>query len=79
MNKSINLQKLKYVIPATSIAILTSANVFAAVENPVVSAISAEVATLKTDAGKVIAGAVGLGLVFWGAKLLFTKFKGMAK
>ena len=76
MKKNIDFQKLKYIVPTASLALLSS-SAFAA--NPVTEAIGTEVASLKTDAGVVIASAVGLGLVFWGAKLLFGKFKGMAK
>lgn len=35
--------------------------------------------SLKSEAGIVIAAAVGLGIVFWGARVLWGKFKGMAK
>lgn len=35
--------------------------------------------SLKTEAGTVIAAAIGLGVVFWGARVLWGKFKGMAK
>ena len=34
---------------------------------------------LKTDALSVIAAGVGIGVVFWGAKVLWSKFRGMAK
>lgn len=33
----------------------------------------------STDALTVIAAGVGIGVVFWGAKVLWGKFKGMAK
>lgn len=45
----------------------------------VASTITSQVAGLKTDALTVIGAAVGLGVVFWGAKLMWSKFKGMAK
>ena len=45
----------------------------------VVSIISNAVTGLKTDAMSVIGAAIGLGVVFWGAKVLWGKFKGMAK
>lgn len=41
--------------------------------------ITTEVASLKTEAQVVIGAAVGLGILFFGAKLLWSKFKGMAK
>lgn len=47
--------------------------------NAVVSAINAAVTSVKGDAVTVIGAAVGLGVVFWGAKVLWGKFKGMAK
>ena len=45
----------------------------------VVSAINSAVTSVKGDAVTVIGAAVGLGVVFWGAKVLWGKFKGMAK
>ena len=45
----------------------------------VVSAINTAVTSVKGDAVTVIGAAVGLGVVFWGAKVLWGKFKGMAK
>ena len=34
---------------------------------------------LLGQATPVIAAAIGVGIVFWGAKVLWSKFKGMAK
>lgn len=45
----------------------------------VVTAINTAVSSVKGDAVTVIGAAVGLGVVFWGAKVLWGKFKGMAK
>lgn len=45
----------------------------------VVSAIQSAVTSVKGDAATVIGAAVGLGVVFWGAKVLWGKFKSMAK
>ena len=45
----------------------------------VVKIISDAASGLKTDALTVIAAGVGIGVVFWGAKVLWSKFKGMAK
>lgn len=45
----------------------------------IVTAIEAGVTSVTADSGTVIAAAVGLGVVFWGAKLLWSKFKAMAK
>jgi len=45
----------------------------------VVTAIQAGVTSVTADAAPVITAAVGLGVVFWGAKLLWSKFKAMAK
>ena len=45
----------------------------------VVKIISDAASGLKTDALSVIAAGVGIGVVFWGAKVLWSKFKGMAK
>lgn len=67
--------------PAISCAAF-AANESPAVEgdgtNAVVSAINAAVTSVKGDAVTVIGAAVGLGVVFWGAKVLWKKFKGMA-
>lgn len=43
------------------------------------SAIETAVGSVTSEASKVIAGAVGLGAIFWGAQVLWTKFKSMAK
>lgn len=45
----------------------------------VVSAIQGAVTSVGGDAAVVIAAAVGLGITFWGAKVLWSKFKSMAK
>lgn len=45
----------------------------------VVDAINSAVTSVKGDAATVIGAAVGLGVVFWGARVLWSKFKGMAK
>lgn len=45
----------------------------------VVSAITGATSDLGTQAITLIGAAVGLGVIFWGAKLLWTKFKSMAK
>lgn len=45
----------------------------------IVSTITDAANTLTADAAPVIAAAVGLGIVFWGAKVLWSKFKSMAK
>lgn len=45
----------------------------------VVTAINSAVTSVKGDAATVIGAAVGLGVVFWGARVLWSKFKGMAK
>lgn len=45
----------------------------------VVSAITTATGDLGTQAITLIGAAVGLGVIFWGAKLLWTKFKSMAK
>lgn len=45
----------------------------------VVSAIQGAVTSVGGDAALVISAAVGLGITFWGAKVLWSKFKSMAK
>lgn len=49
------------------------------VPSPVVSTITSAATQMTTDAAPVIAAAIGLGIVFWGAKVLWSKFKSMAK
>lgn len=43
------------------------------------TAITKAAADVTTSGGKVIAAAVSVGIVFWGAKLVWGKFKSMAK
>ena len=45
----------------------------------VASAITTAVGGVAPQAVTVITAAVGLGVIFWGAKLLWNKFKSMAK
>ncbi len=45
----------------------------------VAAAITGAVSDVSPEAIKVITAAVGLGVIFWGAKLLWNKFKSMAK
>ena len=45
----------------------------------VVTAIQEAVTSVGGDAAVIIAAAVGLGITFWGAKVLWSKFKSMAK
>lgn len=43
------------------------------------TAIQEAVTSVKAEAGVVIGAAVGLGALFWGARVLWSKFKGMAR
>lgn len=45
----------------------------------VATAITSAVSDVAPQAISVITAAVGLGVVFWGARLLWNKFKSMAK
>lgn len=45
----------------------------------VATAITDAVSGVAPQAVTVITAAVGLGVIFWGAKLLWNKFKSMAK
>lgn len=47
--------------------------------NTVTTAITEAATSVKGDATTVIAAAVGVGIVFWGAKVLWRNFKSMAK
>jgi len=46
--------------------------------NAVVTAITGQASSLTSDAAPVIAAAIGLSALFFGAKLLWRKFRGMA-
>lgn len=50
----------------------------AADSTSVVSIITNAASGLKSDAVTVIGAAIALGVVFWGAKVLWKKYKGMA-
>ena len=64
---------------ATTLA-MTATSAFAnSGASPVVEAISNAGDSLKTDAVAVIGSGVGIGVIFFGAKLLWGKFKSMAK
>lgn len=45
----------------------------------IVTTITDAATGVGADAVPVIGAAVGLGVVFWGAKILWSKFKSMAK
>lgn len=48
-------------------------------DTTVSGAITAEAGKYKTEVATVIASALGLGFITWGAKMLWGKFKSMAK
>lgn len=48
-------------------------------DSAVVTAIQSAVTSVTADSTPIIAAAIGLGILWWGAKLLWTKFKSMAK
>ena len=50
-----------------------------AASDPVSTAITTAATELGTQATPIIAAAIGLGVIFFGAKLLWSKFKSMAK
>lgn len=41
--------------------------------------IQAQITALTSDAGTIIAGGLGISVLFFGAKFLWSKFKSMAK
>ncbi len=45
----------------------------------ITTAIKAAITDLSAQAVPIITAAIGLGILFWGGKFLWTKFKGMAK
>lgn len=46
--------------------------------SPVIASITEAAESLTSDAGTVIATAIGISVIFFGAKLLWRKFKSMA-
>lgn len=45
----------------------------------IVTAIQTASASLLADSGPIITSGIGIGVVFFGAKLLWSKFKSMAR
>lgn len=76
-----NLKTKLLVGAGTALPVLAMATPAFAAEgdNPVVTAIQSTVTTMTADAAPVIAAAVGLGALWWGARFLWGKFKSMAK
>lgn len=68
---------------ALPIATIASVGAFAVGEtttsSSAMSIIQAQITSLTSDAGVVIAGALGISVLFFGAKFLWTKFKSMSK
>lgn len=74
------LKKVSAVVTGVGVTLATGMTAFASEGSGIVSgAIETATASVKTEAAVVIGSAVGLGVVFWGAKLLWGKFKSMAK
>lgn len=74
------LKKLVAGLSALGITLATGITAFASDGGTIISdAIGNAVEGLKSEAGIVIGSAVGLGIIFWGAKLLWSRFKSMAK
>lgn len=74
-------EKFRKVLPAIAgvgAVMVTGFTAFAE-DGGVSSIITATATSLKADATTVITSAVGVGVVFFGAKLLWSKFKSMAK
>lgn len=75
-------EKIKKLLPfVLCVAVMIPMAAFAdgAVDTTVSTAITGAAAGFKTEAGKVISAALGLGIIVWGAKRLWSTFKGMAK
>lgn len=47
--------------------------------NAIVTAIESSATSLKSDAAPVIAAAVGVGIVFYGAKILWRNYKNISQ
>ena len=76
-----NLKTKLLVGAGTALPVLAMATPAFAAEgdSAVVSAIQTAVTSVTADATPVIAAAISLGVLFWGAKLLWSKFRSMAK
>ncbi len=72
-------RKIMLVLSLAVVSLLSFSAVALAEDSAVVTAITGATTGLQADALTIIGAAVGLGVVFWGAKLLWSKFKGMAK
>lgn len=84
MKKVSELLKSKYLrmsVMAMTLCMCTMATAFAAdeVSGDASSIIMTAVDSVKGQATVVIGGALALGVTFWAAKTLWSKFKGMAK
>lgn len=77
--------KEKFIIASIGIVTLLPTGIVVFAEegdtdfNFISSAINTATKGLKSEAAVVIGSGIALGLVFWGAKLLWGKFKSMAK
>lgn len=80
-----NLKNLGYSLAgAGTVALLSAGSAFAegggtAGLSSVTTAVTTAASEVKTEGAKVISAAIGVGIVFWGAKLVWSKFKSMAK
>lgn len=75
----------KFGLVAVPMSLALSVGAFAAEGDPVagpttaMGVISAQADSLKGDAITIIAAALGIGAIFFGAKFLWSKFKSMSK
>lgn len=79
-----NIDKIAVASTGALIALGNSVPAFASGEGGsgsgiVTTAINTAVSSVTADATTVIGAAVGLGAIFWGAQVLWSKFKAMAK
>lgn len=77
-----NIDKIAVASTGALIALGNAVPAFASGETGsgiVTTAIDTAVSSVTADATTVIGAAVGLGAIFWGAQVLWSKFKAMAK
>ena len=80
-----NLKNLGYSLAgAGTVALLSAGSAFAegggaAGLSDVTTAVNTAAGEVKVEGAKVISAAISVGIVFWGAKLCWTKFKSIAK
>lgn len=76
-------RNLKIALTTGVMSVLACGSAFAADANSGIAAASSAITAAGTDllasAAPIITSGIGIGLTFWGGKLLWSKFRSMAK